>query len=77
MSGARHLVFAALARHLHEAHAGWQVVPSLWIDGGIFLHRGARIRHARRHLPRSRRRAANARRVRRDITRRHVLNRWA
>lgn len=27
---------ASLARHLQEAYAGWQVAPTLWVDGGIF-----------------------------------------
>src|SRR5688500_11072895 len=26
----------ALARHLQEAYAGYQLAPSLWVDGGIF-----------------------------------------
>lgn len=26
----------ALARHIQEAYAGYQVTPSLWIDGGVF-----------------------------------------
>jgi hypothetical protein len=27
---------ASLARHLQEAYAGYQLAPSLWVDGGIF-----------------------------------------
>jgi hypothetical protein len=27
---------AGLARHLQEAYAGYQVTPSLWVDGGVF-----------------------------------------